>query len=65
MAKSIRVILILILLFLTMQVPASASLQDNLVPQDTDQGSVGEVDLEYNEYPQHHYELDTYVDTSG
>ena len=65
MAKSIRVILVLILLSLMVQVPASASLQDNLVPQDTDQGSVGEVDLEYNEYPQHHYELDTYVDTSG
>ena len=49
-----------------LQVPASAeSLQDNLVPQDTETGSIGEVDLKYNEYPQHHYELDTYVDTAG
>jgi transposase-like protein len=43
----------------------TGSLQDNLVPQDEDAKQVGEVDLKYNEYPQHHYKLDTWVDTEG
>lgn len=55
-----------IIIIFVLQVPASAeSLQDNLVPQDTETRAVGEVDLKYNEYPQHRYELDTYVDTAG
>lgn len=66
MKKLIRFLSLSIVLLFVFQLPASAeSLQDNLVPQDTEAESVGEVDLKYNEYPQHHYELDTYVDTSG
>ncbi|WP_338473311.1 conjugal transfer protein (plasmid) [Niallia sp. XMNu-256] len=66
MKKLMRIFLALLTLILVIKVPASAeSLQDNLVPQDTETRSVGEVDLEYNEYPQHHYKLDTYVDTAG
>ena len=66
MKKLMRLFLIFITMIFVLQVPASAeSLQDNLVPQDTETVSVGEVDLEYNEYPQHYYELDTYVDTAG
>lgn len=66
MKKVIRVIMVAVLFLVSMQLPASAdSLQDNLVPQDREKGTIGEVDLQYNEYPQHHYELDTYVDTSG
>lgn len=61
-----RLFLLSIALLLVFQLSASAeSIQDNLVPQDSDQKSVGEVELKYNEYPQHHYKLDTYVDTSG
>ena len=66
MKKLMRFFLVSITMIFVLQVPASAeSLQDNLVPQDTETRSVGEVDLKYNEYPQHHYELDTYVDTAG
>lgn len=66
MKKTIRLVLIAALLLTSMQIPVSAdSLQDNLVPQDRDAGTIGEVELDYNEHPQHHYELDTYVDTSG
>ncbi|AIE61711.1 CD3337/EF1877 family mobilome membrane protein [Bacillus methanolicus] len=66
MKKLVRLLLLSIALLWVFQLPASAeSLQDNLVPQDSDQKSVGEVELKYNEYPQHHYKLDTYVDTSG
>ena len=66
MKKLMRLFLISITIVFVLQVPASAeSLQDNLVPQDTETGAVGEVDLEYNEYPQHYYVLDTYVDTAG
>ncbi len=61
-----RFFVLFVALLLTFQIPASAdSLQDNLVPQDTDAESVGEIDLEYNEYPQHHYKLDTFVNTEG
>lgn len=61
-----RFFLLSVTILLTFQVSVSAeSLQDNLVPQDSDIGSVGEVDLEYNEHPQHHYKLDTWVDTDG
>ncbi|MDE3841081.1 conjugal transfer protein (plasmid) [Bacillus methanolicus] len=66
MKKLVRLFLLSIALLLVFQLSASAeSIQDNLVPQDSDQKSVGEVELKYNEYPQHHYKLDTYVDTSG
>ncbi|OHR69502.1 CD3337/EF1877 family mobilome membrane protein [Bacillus sp. UMB0893] len=66
MKKLLRFFLLSVALLLTLQVPASAeSLQDNLVPQDSETGTVGEVDLKYNEYPQHHYKLDTWVDTDG
>lgn len=66
MKRLIKFFSLSVALVLILQVPASAeSLQDNLVPQDRDSSSVGEVDLKYNEYPQHHYELDTYVDTAG
>lgn len=66
MKKQMRYIVLLVALLLTFQIPASAnSLQDNLVPQDSNKGSVGEVELKYNEFPQHHYKLDTYVNTEG
>lgn len=66
MKKLLRFFLLSVALLLTLQVPASAeSLQDNLVPQDSETGTVGEVDLKYNEYPQHHYKMDTWVDTDG
>ncbi|MFC3886247.1 CD3337/EF1877 family mobilome membrane protein [Bacillus songklensis] len=66
MKKLMRFLSLSVALLFVFQLPASAeSLQDNLVPEDTEAESVGEVDLKYNEYPQHHYELDTYVDTSG
>ena len=65
MRKAIRTLIISALLLLSMQIPASASLQDSLVPHNRDQSSIGEVHLKYNEYPQHHYQLDTYVDTAG
>lgn len=66
MNKLVRLFFLSIALLLVFQLTASAeSLQDNLVPQDRESEAVGEVDLKYNEYPQHHYELDTYVDTSG
>ncbi|MDQ0862248.1 CD3337/EF1877 family mobilome membrane protein [Bacillus sp. V2I10] len=66
MKKLMKLLLFSITLLLVFQIHASAeSLQDNLVPQDSDTGSVGEVDLEYNEHPQHHYKLDTWVDTGG
>ncbi|ALA55213.1 Membrane protein, putative (plasmid) [Shouchella clausii] len=53
------------LLFLTSGLTASANIQDSLVPREEDKTSVGEVQLDYNEYPQHHYYLDSYIDTSG
>ncbi|MEC1275281.1 MULTISPECIES: CD3337/EF1877 family mobilome membrane protein [Bacillus] len=66
MKKFSRFFLLAITLLLIFQVPASAeSLQDNLVPQDEEQKQVGDVKLDYNEYPQQNYSLDTYVDTSG
>ena len=67
MRKLLKFFLLSIVLFFALQVPASAegSLQNNLVPQDSDQTTVGEVELKYNEYPQHHYKLDTWVDTDG
>ncbi|MGD7050769.1 conjugal transfer protein [Rossellomorea marisflavi] len=66
MKRALRLILIALVLLISMQIPASAdSLQDNLVPQDQETKTIGSVDLAYNEYPMHHYELDTYVDTSG
>ncbi|MEK4925011.1 conjugal transfer protein [Cytobacillus sp. FSL R5-0569] len=66
MKKILKLLAVICLMFVTMQVPVAAeSLQDNLVPQDRDTQRVGEVELEYNEHPQHHYELDTYIDTSG
>ncbi|MGM0924138.1 MAG: CD3337/EF1877 family mobilome membrane protein [Bacillota bacterium] len=66
MKKLMKLLLFSITLLLVFQIHASAeSLQDNLVPQDFDTGSVGEVDLEYNEHPQHNYKLDTWVDTGG
>jgi hypothetical protein len=66
MKKLMRFFLLSVALLFVFQLPVSAeSLQDNLVPQDRESGSVGEVHLKYNEYPQHHYELDTYVDTSS
>ncbi|MCM3598010.1 conjugal transfer protein [Metabacillus idriensis] len=66
MKKLIKFFVLSISLLLVLQVQASAaSLQDNLVPQDTEERSIGEVDLEYNEFPQHHYKLDTWVDSDG
>ena len=66
MKKTLRLLLIGSLLLLSMIIPVSAeNLQDSLVPQDRESRSVGSVELEYNEFPQHHYLLDTYVDTSG
>lgn len=66
MKKLIKFFSLLFAFLMILQIPASAeSLQDNLVPPDTREGSVGEVDLKYNEFPQHHYNLDTYVDTDG
>lgn len=66
MKKISRFFLLTITLLLIFQVPASAeSLQDNLVPQDEEQKQIGDVKLDYNEYPQQNYSLDTYVDTSG
>ncbi|WP_206197417.1 CD3337/EF1877 family mobilome membrane protein [Peribacillus frigoritolerans] len=66
MKKIIRFFLLSVTILWAFQVSVSAeSLQDNLVPQDSDAESVGEIDLEYNEYPQHHYKLDTWVDTNG
>lgn len=70
MKQIMRFLLLSVALIFALQVPASAetkggSLQDNLVPQDEDAKQVGEVDLKYNEYPQHHYKLDTWVDTEG
>ncbi|WP_191567443.1 CD3337/EF1877 family mobilome membrane protein [Metabacillus idriensis] len=66
MKKLIKFFVLSISLVLVLQVPASAvSLQDNLVPQDSESGTVGEVELKYNEYPQHHYKLDTWVNTDG
>lgn len=66
MKKIFMAAFILIFLGVTMQSSVSAeTLQDNLVPQDQQQKSVGEVDLLYNEYPAYQYKLDTYVDTSG
>ncbi|MCK6208476.1 CD3337/EF1877 family mobilome membrane protein [Bacillus infantis] len=66
MKKFFRLVIITALLLTSMQILVSAdSLQDNLVPQDRETGIIGEVELDYNEHPQHHYELDTYVDTSG
>lgn len=66
MKKFSRFFLLVITLLLVFQVPVSAeSLQDNLVPQDEEQKQVGDVKLDYNEYPQQNYSLDTYVDTSG
>jgi len=66
MKKLMKFFLLSITLLFAMPVPASAeSLQDSLVPQDTEAGSVGEVDLKYNEHPMHHYKLDTWVDTDG
>lgn len=66
MKKLLRFFLLVVALLIGLQVPASAaSIQDNLVPQDSETGTVGEVDLKYNEYPQHHYKLDTWVDTDG
>ncbi|USK31512.1 conjugal transfer protein (plasmid) [Bacillus sp. CMF21] len=66
MKKLMKLLLISMTLLLVFQIKASAeSLQDNLVPQDSNTGTVGEVDLKYNEHPQHHYKLDTWVDTGG
>ncbi|MEC0314104.1 conjugal transfer protein [Bacillus subtilis] len=66
MKKLARLFILAIALLLVFQIPASAeSLQDNLVPQDEEQKQVGDVKLDYNEYPQQNYTLDTYVDTSG
>ena len=50
MKKLMRFFLVTITMIFVLQVPASAeSLQDNLVPQDTETGAIGEVDLKYNE----------------
>src|SRR6478735_1771498 len=66
MKKLMRFLVATIIITIVLQVAASAeSLQVNLVPQDTEEGTVGAADLKYNEYPQHRYELDTYVDTAG
>lgn len=75
MKKIIKIFMLFVVLFLSIQVPANAetdeddkgkpSLQDNLVPQDTNAKKIGDVDLKYNDYPMHHYELDTYIDTEG
>lgn len=52
--------------FIIVQVPATAvSLQDNLVPQDQTTKQIDEIELKYNEYPQNHDKLDTWVDTDG
>ncbi|MFP4854716.1 hypothetical protein, partial [Paraburkholderia sp. BR14264] len=66
MKKLEKFFLLSVALLLALQVPASAeSLQNNLVPQDSETKTIGEVELKYNEYPQHHYKLDTWVDTDG
>lgn len=65
MKRTVKILLLAVLVITTMQLPASANLQNNLVPQDRESNAVGSVELEYNEYPQHHYLLDTYVDTAG
>ncbi|MGX1195938.1 CD3337/EF1877 family mobilome membrane protein [Metabacillus sp. SLBN-84] len=66
MKKLIKLSALSILVFLVFQVQASAaSIQDHLVPQDTEAKTIGEVELKYNEYPQHHYKLDTWVNTDG
>lgn len=66
MIRLIQYFLLFVTLVLALQVPVSAaSLQDNLVPQETEKKAEGEVDLQYNQYPQHHYQLDTWVDTDG
>lgn len=66
MKKLVKFFLLSVALLLALQVPASAeSLQNNLVPQDSETKTIGEVELKYNEYPQHHYKLDTWVDTDG
>ncbi|WP_040374272.1 CD3337/EF1877 family mobilome membrane protein [Peribacillus psychrosaccharolyticus] len=62
----IRFLSLSLVFFMTLQVSASAeSLQDNLVPQDQNTKKIGEIELQYNEYPQNHYKLDTWVDTDG
>jgi hypothetical protein len=65
MKKLVKLVLVVTFIFCFTQVPVAASLQDNLVPQETDEKQVGDVPLEYNEYKMHHYQLDTYVDTTG
>lgn len=65
MKKAIRVLIIAISLFMTMQIPAYANLQNNLVPQQEDKKTEGQVELNYNAHPNHHYKLDTYIDTDG
>lgn len=40
----------------------SANVQDSLVPQEQNGDYIGEIELEYNEHPESHYKLDTYVD---
>lgn len=65
MKKAIRVLIIAIGLFMTMQIPAYANLQNNLVPQQEDKKTEGQVELNYNAHPNHHYKLDTYIDTDG
>ncbi|MGG4549687.1 conjugal transfer protein [Rossellomorea marisflavi] len=65
MKKLVKLVLVVTFIFCFTQVPVAASLQDNLVPQKTDEKQVGDVTLEYNEYKMHHYQLDTYVDTTG
>ncbi|MCQ6281089.1 CD3337/EF1877 family mobilome membrane protein [Bacillus sp. EB600] len=66
MKRLLKVFFLFVALLLVVQVPVSAeSLQDNLVPQDGNAKSVGEVQLKYNDYPQANYKLDTWVDTNG
>ena len=46
MKRLMRIFFVSITMIFVLQVPASAeSLQDNLVPQDTETGAIGEVDL--------------------
>jgi hypothetical protein len=62
--KIIRILFVTICLFIILQTPASASIQEGLVPKD-DRSRVGDVDLTYNDYPMSNYELATYVNTDG
>lgn len=57
--------LLIFLINILIQILASANVQDSLVSQDQNGDYIGEVELEYNEHPQSHCKLDTYVDYSG